>query len=303
MQYKLHVLLEILHLLLYNMNEVKNMREQSQKFDPRQVMRRETFEVFHYRQPKPGGVDVHHHDFYEVYFLLDGEVEYWIDGRILKMSPGDLLLINPMELHRPILTESTKNYERIVVWINKEYLESLGGGSLCGCFDPNQPDHTNLIRLTPAQRTGVTALLGELVRESYSREFGSELSAQGLLLQFMVRLNRLARHTEQPEQSRQQSALVRQVLSYISEHLSQSISLEDLADRFFVSKYYLSHTFSREVGVSLYRYIMLRRLLLARQLLGQGMPAGKVSESCGFSDYTSFYRAFKSEYGISPREL
>ena len=72
------------------------MREQSQKFDPRQVMRRETFEVFHYRQPKPGGVDVHHHDFYEVYFLLSGEVEYWIDGRILKMSPGDLLLINPM---------------------------------------------------------------------------------------------------------------------------------------------------------------------------------------------------------------
>ena len=303
MQYKLRALLEILHLLLYDMNEVKNMREQSQKFDPRQVMRRDSFEVFHYRQPKPGGVDVHHHDFYEVYFLLSGEVEYWIDGRILKMSPGDLLLINPMELHRPILTESTKIYERIVVWINKEYLESLGGGSLWGCFDPNQPDHTNLIRLTPAQRTGVTALLGELVRESYSREFGSELSAQGLLLQFMVRLNRLARHTEQPEQSRQQSALVRQVLSYISEHLSQSISLEDLADRFFVSKYYLSHTFSKEVGVSLYRYIMLRRLLLARQLLGQGMPAGKVSESCGFSDYTSFYRAFKSEYGISPREL
>ena len=66
MQYKLRVLLEILRLLLYDVTEVKNMREQSQKFDPRQVMHRETFEVFHYRQPKPGGVDVHHHDFYEV---------------------------------------------------------------------------------------------------------------------------------------------------------------------------------------------------------------------------------------------
>lgn len=119
----------------------------------------------------------------------------------------------------------------------------------------------------------------------------------------MVRLNRLARHTGQTEESRQQSALVQQVLSYIGEHLSQSLSLEALADRFFVSKYYLSHTFSAEVGVSLYRYIMLRRLLLARQLLSQGIPAGQVSVSCGFTDYTSFYRAFKSEYGISPRQI
>ena len=45
------------------------MRERSQNFDPRQVMHRDTFEIFHYRDPRPGFVEVHHHDFYEVYFL------------------------------------------------------------------------------------------------------------------------------------------------------------------------------------------------------------------------------------------
>lgn len=279
------------------------MREQSQNFDPRQVMRKDSFEVFHYRQPRPAGVEVHHHDFYEVYFLIGGEVEYWVDGRILKMAPGDLLLINPMELHRPMLTENNRIYERIVVWIDPAFLASFDQGSLCSCFDHNHPDHTHLIHLSAAERTGVTALLGDLVRESYSQEYGSEMSAYGAFLQFMVQLNRLSRRTRQQEESRQQSELVQQVLAYIADHLSQSMSLEELADRFYVSKYYLSHTFSREVGVSLYRYIMLRRLLLARQLLGQGMPAGKVSESCGFADYTSFYRAFKTEYGISPREF
>lgn len=279
------------------------MREQSQNFDPRQVMRRDSFEVFHYRQPRPAGVEVHHHDFYEVYFLLGGEVEYWVDGRILKMAPGDLLLINPMELHRPVLTENNRIYERIVIWINKEYLEKLSDGCLCDCFDPGHPSHTHLIHLTASERTGVTALLSELVRESYSQDYGSQISAYGLFLQFMVRLNRLARHTGKSEEAGAQSALVQQVLDYIGDHLSQSMSLETLADRFFVSKYYLSHTFSAEVGVSLYRYIMLRRLLLARQLLNQGMPAGQVSVSCGFADYTSFYRAFKSEYGISPKEV
>ena len=278
------------------------MREQAQIFDPRQVMRKDSFEVFHYKQPRPNAVEVHHHDFYEVYFLLNGVVEYWVDGRILKMTPGDLLLINPMELHRPVLTQSNQLYERIVVWIDKEYLEKLGDGSLSACFDSGDPNHTHLIRLNASERTGITALLSELVRESYSQEYGSAFSAYGLFLQFMVRLNRLSRRTGHREESRQQSELVQQVLSYIGENLSQSLSLETLAERFFVSKYYLSHTFSREVGVSLYRYITLRRLLFARQLLSQGVPAGQVSRNCGFSDYTSFYRAFKSEYGISPKE-
>lgn len=280
------------------------MRERSQSFDPRQVMKSQTFEVFHYRQPRPDTVEVHHHDFYEVYFLLGGEIEYWVDGRILRMHPGDLLLIHPMELHRPILNEANRIYERIVLWINKEYLEGLEGADLSRCFDTDQPQHTHLIRPTAAERTGLTARLGELVREYYSREFGSEQSAYGLFLQFMVQLNRMALQAQnRQEESRQLSELVGNVLHYIGENLGQPLSLEQLADRFYISKYHLSHAFSREVGVSVYRYIMLRRLLLARQLLMAGEPAGQVCGSCGFTDYTSFYRAFKSEYGISPRDV
>ena len=282
------------------------MRERSQRFDPRQTMQRDTFEVFHYREPRPNAVEVHHHDFYEVYYLLRGEVEYWVDGRIIRMSPGDLLLINPMELHRPILEGANQAYERIVLWINKEYMESLssGGVALSGCFDTGLPGHTHVIRPAVSERSALTARMGELVREYYSADFGSDLSAYGLFLQFMVQLNRMARHTQpQQEETQQLSELVEKALSYIGEHLAEPLTVESIAARFYVSKYYLSHAFTREVGVSVYRYIMMRRLLMARQLLMAGEAAGQVCRSCGFSDYTSFYRAFKSEYGISPREL
>ncbi len=279
------------------------MRERSQRFDPRQVMQRETFEVFHYREPRPAGVEVHHHDFYEVYYLLGGQVEYWVDGKIIRMLPGDLLLINPMELHRPVPAGESRMYERIVLWINKEYLESLHAGkiNLSSCFDMSLPTHTHLIRPAASERTALTARMGELVREFYSREFGSELSAYGLFLQFMVQLNRMALHTEHQEETEERSDLVQQVLGYIGQNLSSPLSLVEIADKFYVSKYHLSHAFSREVGVSVYRYIMMRRLLMARQLLAAGEPAGQVCRSCGFSDYASFYRAFKSEYGMSPR--
>ena len=92
-------------------------------------------------------------------------------------------------------------------------------------------------------------------------------------------------------------------MHHIGENLHAELSLDSLAGELFVSKYHLSHAFSREVGVSVYRYILMRRLMMARQLLTDGEPAGQVCRSCGFADYTSFYRAFKSEYGISPREF
>ncbi len=282
------------------------MRERSQHFDPRQTMQRETFEVFHYREPRPNTVEVHHHDFYEVYYLLGGQVEYWVDGRIIRMMPGDLLLINPMELHRPIPDQSSPVYERIVLWINKEYLESLFAGELrlSRCFDTRVPGHSHILRPAATDRTNLTARMAELVREFYSREYGSQQCAYGIFLQFMVQLNRMAIHAEgNQEETEALSPLVQRALQYIDENLQGELSLEQLAGLCYVSKYHLSHAFTREVGVSIYRYITMRRLMMARQLLAAGEPAGQVCRSCGFTDYTSFYRAFKSEYGASPRDF
>ena len=274
------------------------MRERAQRFDPRQEMQSETFEVFHYKEPRPEGVEVHHHDFYEVYYLLSGQVEYWVEGRIIQMKPGDLLLINPMELHRPIVGPEQAVYERIVLWINTEYLHDLAeNGILCRCFDPSLP---NLICPSAGERPEINARMSDLVREFYSQEFGSRTCAEGLFLQLMVQLNRMVLQTGALKQERQVSPLVQKALHYIADHISEDLSLDSIAGACFVSKYHLSHAFSKEVGISVYRYIMLKRLLMARQLLSAGEAAGQVCASCGFCDYTSFYRAFKAEYGISP---
>ena len=98
------------------------------------------------------------------------------------------------------------------------------------------------------------------------------------------------------------SPLVSAVLGYISTHYNQPLSLDGLAQQFYVSKYHLSHEFSRVVGTSVYRYIMLKRLLNARQMLSCGVSPGVVSQACGFGDYANFYRAFRAQYGISPKD-
>ena len=282
------------------------MKEHSQRFDPRQIMHGNDFEIFHYKEPRPDPVEVHHHDFYEVYFFLGGEVEYWVDGKTFHLEPGDLLLINPMELHRPVVAFDSKTYERIVLWISKEYLESQSNEKidLTRCFDTSLPTHTNLIHPKTVQRTAITNRLNELVKESYSNDLGNELFARGLFLQFMVELNRMALNPGKPRIVKEDSSpLVSQVLTYINEHFYEELSLETIAKKFFVSKYYLSHAFSNEVGVSVYRYIILKRLTSACQMLSEGKSAKEVCVGCGFQDYTSFFRAFKSEYGLSPRDF
>lgn len=280
------------------------MRERAQHFDPRQHMHKSTFEVFHYREPRWGGVQIHHHDFYELYFLLDGNVEYWVDGSIYRLRPGDLMLINPQEFHRPVVKEDDGIYERIVLWINKEYLESLAEqGFLSRCFDKRSPTHTNLLHPAAAQRASLHDRLSELVREFYSAEPGAETYATGVFLQFMTEVNRMALRADARRQAQEESSpLTTQVLTYIREHYREELSLDTLAQQFYVSKYHLSHEFSREVGIGVYRYILLKRLSMARQLLADGKTPGEVCLHCGFKDYTAFFRAFKAEYGISPRE-
>lgn len=281
------------------------MQTNAQRFDPRQTMYRQNYEIFHYREPRPDLVEVHHHDFYEVYFFLGGKVEYWVEGRVFPLEPADLLLINPMELHRPILHSESSLYDRIVLWIDKTYLENLSAGrdiTLNRCFDNSLPTHTNLIRLTSAQKQSITLRLEELVRESYSNEYGSSLMADGILLQFLVELNRIALQSDVDDAKSESSPLVVRVLSYINEHYQEELTLEGIASHFYVSKYHLSHEFRGAAGCGVYRYIILKRLLVARQMLMNGRAPVEVCADCGFRDYTNFYRAFKSEYGVSPRE-
>ncbi len=279
------------------------MKERIQRFDVRQTMRNQNFEIFHYNQMTPEEVTVHHHDFYEIFFFLGGNVSYRAEGQIYHLKPGDILLINPMVLHQPIIASDGPDYERIILWVDKDFLQKWDeeAGALLQCFD--SPDRIRLLHLpTSVQRVEMTDLLGRLVRECYGKEHGSSLYAQGLFLQIMVELNRLALHAgDRTEGEQDAPSLVAGLLDYINEHYSENLSLDGLAKQFFISKYHLSHEFSRAIGTGVYRYIMLRRLTAAKQLLSEGIAPGEVYIRCGFKDYTSFFRAFKAEYGISPK--
>ncbi len=280
------------------------MALQPQIFDPRQEMRQPDFEVQYKRDSYLKDVELHHHDFYELYFLLSGDVTYTIESRLYHVLPGDMLLISPRELHQLCIRADMEAYERYVLWVNPQVLDRLSTEltDLCRCFDPSRPDYGNLLRLAEEDRRKMLTLWEAMYRESQETGFGSDLLRESLFIQLLVHINRMAAVGRSFQQASRGNRDVSRVVDYVNQHYSEPLSLDELAERFYVSKYHLSHEFHRQVGTSVYRYIQKKRLLNARQLLQQGKKPNEVYSLCGFGDYAGFYRAFKSEYGAAPRE-
>lgn len=276
-----------------------------QKFDPRQVMIRPDFELQFKRDAYLKDVQLHHHDFYEVYFLLSGDVTYTIESRLYRVLPGEMLLINPRELHQVFIRPEMSTYERYTLWVAPQLLLRLSSErtDLFRCFDPNRPHYGNLLKLEPTDQRLVRSLFEILWQEYDSSGYGADLLRESVLTQLLVQVNRIAElGSGQYEEVSRSSRVVTAAVEYVNQHYGEPLSLDLLAEQCFVSKYHLSHEFNRQVGTSVHRYILKKRLLNARQLMAEGEAPSQVYTRCGFGDYAGFYRAFRTEYGVGPRE-
>ena len=263
------------------------------------------YEAQHKRDAHPENVDLHHHDAYELYFLLSGEVSCTVEGRRYLVTPGDILLISPRELHKLHISAGDASYERYVLWLSPRLATRLSSKKtdLLSHLDSSRPGYRNQLRMTPEDRQRMYGLIERLLSAQQGDAYGDDLISEALLTLILVSIGRIAARQDAPgEELSLTSPLISGVLSHIDAHYGEPLSLDALAEQFFVSKYHLSHEFSRLVGTSVHRYLLKKRLLIARQLMAQGKRPNEVFAPCGFGDYTGFYRAFEAEYGMSPRE-
>ncbi|MEN6417616.1 MAG: AraC family transcriptional regulator [Clostridiaceae bacterium] len=272
-------------------------------FQQRQHMLLEDYEIYHYKDSRELHVSLHFHDFYECYLLLSGNIRYQIDSASFSILPGDLLLIGPNQLHRPLFTQTDKPYERIVLWLSRSFVEKLSTpeSDLSACFSAQR---LSANRLSQEQRESMTRQLFSLLNATSAEQFGRDVLCRSLVTSLLVTLNRALAGRERalPRADIRVSVLVKTVSSYLDAHLSEPISLDELSQTVFLSKYYLERVFRRETGVSIYQMLLQKRMILARNLMRDGLSMTQVAQKCGFSEYSGFYKAFKNEYGISPRE-
>ena len=281
------------------------MKQQPKNFESRQYMLRSDFEAFYYSDEDLRAVPPHQHDFCELLFFLEGDVTYMIGETAHRLAPGDLLIIPGNTPHHPVFG-STSRYRRVVLWITADFVRSLPAGEeLADLLLPDADDHRGrLLRFRAAEGDPLVECAMSVAEEfSYQRPFADTMAAL-LVTRLLILISRMAPSADAGGSTDSAShKLVEDVVAFIDENLDRDLTLDYIADHFFISKFYLSRVFRRHMNVTTHSYISQRRLFRARQLLYDGQPPTEVARLCGYGDYSVFFRAFKERYGVSPRQL
>ena len=294
-------------------------------FNSRQYMLSSDFEVFYYSDRDFKTLSPHAHDYYECYLFIEGDVTMEIfrdnvreKSRLPKngssgeapatetyeMTPGDLMIVPPGVRHHAIMHESEKNYRRFVFWISRDCCNSLLSESMDYMYLMQKAEafHKYIYHLAPAQFHLVESKFLRLLEETSQDRYGADAFQHICLCDLILTINRIIydeehRHTESDELT-----LFQNIISYVEENLEDQLSLDDIAGKFFVSKYYVAHLFKDTLGISLHQYIIKKRLSECRDAITSGEPITSAYERFGFRDYSSFFKSFKKEYGMSPKE-
>ena len=132
--------------------------------------------------------------------------------------------------------------------------------------------------------------------------YGSALLCKARLIQLLIEIARAGKdHRLQSVRTVSRDGKNTEILRYIGENFTEPLSVDALARRFFISRYHLMHRFRQENGVTIHSYILAKRLMWARDLIAAGMPATEACFACGCRDYSAFARAYKKQFGASPR--
>ena len=273
-------------------------------FSTRQYMLSKDFELYYYSDQPLEPVASHTHDYYEFYFFLKGRVAIQIDAKSHPIKPGDFLLIPPDTPHYPVFLDHTTQYRRFILWISKSYCNQLLQASLDYGYLMQYvaTTHQYLFSNDLISFNQMQAQIFSLIEEIKGSRFGRQVQISLKLNTLLLHLNRMIYERNHVGGFKRQQELYLSVCDFLNDHLSEDLSLDRLEKELFVSKFHISHTFRDHMGLSLHSYITKKRLQACRDAILSGNSISKTYELYGFYDYSAFYRAFKKEYGISPRE-
>lgn len=260
---------------------------------------KEDFRLFHINDRTDQEFEWHYHDFHKIIIFVSGKVTYHIEGKAYQLKPQDILLVSQGAIHKPEIDPSIP-YERYIFWIR----DDLSSPELNTCFQKANDRSFNLIRLDSVLQEKLKDLLPEIEHSLRDTQFGDSILSKALFAQFMVYINRIfLKSSSAPDQKSYSSdSQVEQLLKYINRNLSENLSIDHLAEKFFFSKYHMMRKFKKETGYTIHNYIISKRLLHARSLITQGTPVMKAAMQSGFQDYTAFVRAYKKQFGTVPTQ-
>ncbi len=260
-----------------------------------------TFSIAHlYKEEK--AMDMHIHDCYELYYSISGGKQFLIDNRFYAIAPGDLFIINQYESHK--LTQiDNQLHERIVLSVHPEYTKLLSTPEtdLDACFSCRSAGFRHKLSLSREQQKRFLYYVNKITSAD---GYAHDIVEQAAFMELLVMINSLS-SANAPDTAKTEYKYNHQVddiLMYINQNIAHPVTVEQLAENFFLSESYICRIFKQATGTTIGKYISARRISIAKAALSEGASVGEAFEKSGFSDYSSFFKSFTKAVGVSPKK-
>lgn len=258
------------------------------------------FVFYHIKTDNPiqNYFEMHVHDYYELYYFISGKGVFHIEGNDYPLKHGDILFMNSNESHY-IELDTSVPYERCYFHFKRDFIEKIdSNGVLLNFYEVRAPGKYNLLRKNNFEDNHYLYLLNNIIETPPENEIQIITSFYSLLNEIRMAFSKSSVRTELDE-----DAQTNKIVNYILDNLESPITLDDICQKFFLSKSHLCKLFKNAVGDTVWNYITIKRLFMAKQLIESGMIPTEVYTKCGFTDYSVFYRRYKKYFNTAPSDI
>ncbi len=248
-------------------------------------------------EPDEKDFTMHIHDRCEIYFFVSGDVEYLVEGSKYPLSENSLMIMRSAEAHAPKITGGS-TYERYAVNFPLDLADAIDPERrLTKAFTERPLGKNNMFSPAETDMALVKKLFYEMCSDN--DDYGKRLTINTHLITLLDMINRAWAEKKRYGQKKQSTA--ERIVLYVNEHLTEDISVAQLAEHFYLSTSQFNRVFRQATGAAPWDYVIKKRLTIAKDLLRNGISAQDASESCGFRDYSVFYRAYIRHFGHPPK--
>ncbi len=225
-------------------------------------------------------------DFYEIIYVLSGDVFLSCDNKIFKLTRRTMVILTP-NCKRKFYTDNDKKVKLFHIAFDKKFF--------------NENHNINSLVLRPFhQQSSSLHYFFLAIQTLERRNLSSEVFISYLYNFIPLILLEISNVETKVLPSSPSSSLVIDVANYINAKYTSNLSVESIAKAFFVSRTYLTHEFKKHFNVSIKQYITRKKMLYARKLIKAGVKPTKVAVTCGYENYSTFFRQYKNYFGQTP---
>lgn len=242
---------------------------------------------------------IHCHNIYEIYYFIEGDVDYLVEGKLYHPTPHSLLLLSPHVFHG-VRVNSGETYSRFALHFHPDLVNIERRHLLLSAFPNNGKYSQKEVYYENTDDFRLYTFFEAIVDCSKQQSMLCDQLIPIYLEVLLAQLTIMCRTLRPTQIEGNVSSTITDIITFLNAHLTEEISLNMLSDQFFISKHYLNRAFRKATGTTIGDYLIYKRVIYAQQLLMNGSSASDAAAQSGFHDYSAFYRAYKRITGHSP---